>query len=498
MERTAISQMIPMPQALLASMLICASAAFLYMKWGWFDSYGYTSDVFSYSRALANTLNGRFMWDPTHAFVFGNHAYLLLLLFLPFYLFFDTAFVLIASSVVAHALAAVMVLKLSETLRAGKWTSALLAACYFANPLLLEQVLMPLYGFQPDVWAPALVFSALYFYFAEKVWLSAFSLILLASVKEEFALLGVGLVAFLALDYVYERLMPRLAVGAGLPGRRGIRGLLLLGCVTTAALALSLGVLVYAKIVSEFSYAPSLSAGEAIRALSFGALGEAFDHLKFYSSTMAFGSFLCPELVVTVLARIMVNFQVYQPHTPEMMSIGSGPSWGNVSVVNLLFLGLIVGVKRAASHVQRSWRLVIPVLVGVIVWNVCAVMNPSVLGFESAIRVWIAHRESADVEAIRNLQESVRAGKAILDQTVSASAIVLISPELFKDFHDRNAVVFGFAKNTNPKLLKQATGAVLRNRDAQNIAFLRESEQFGVAYEDRNVTVLKRQESGAT
>lgn len=154
--------------AAIFGLFIILSCLLLLIKWQWFSSYAFTSDVFSYSRTLANTLNGHFMWEPTHSYVFGNHAYLVLILFLPIYLFWNSAFVLIGSSVLAHLLATVFIFKISQRLFHSKWVGYAVAATYFLNVFILEQILMPVYGFQPDVWAAPFIFAAVHFYYSAK------------------------------------------------------------------------------------------------------------------------------------------------------------------------------------------------------------------------------------------------------------------------------------------------------------------------------------------
>lgn len=476
--------------------LLIGGLGLLYVKWELFNLYAYTSDVFSYSRALSNTWRGRFMWDPTHSFLFGNHSYLVLLVFLPFYLIGDTAFVLIGSAVVAHVWASVMVWRLSAKVCQSESLGWLLGGCYFTNVLLLEHVLMPVYGFQPDVLAPAFLFSALYFYFSQRHYWCLGSFALLSSVKEEFALLAVGLVGLLVLDRAYEKWFPRLSLGAGVAGNRSRKFLALLSAITAGLAVISVATLTYGKSVTEFSIVPTLRLEGLLASLGLHSFSEGLDHLAYYGATLGFLPILCPELLCTVLIRVFVNFQVYHPHTPELMSVGSGWSWGNVSVVNLMFLGLIVAVKRLKSTFKSLNRPLIVTLTCIVVWNGYAITRAHILGFKPAIAVWRDQRRQADAEAIRSLQESVRLGKRSLSSRVSPDGIVLISPMLIKDFGDTNAVVLGFARNVNRELLNQAQGAVLQQKDRDGIAYVNAMSEFDAAYSDRNITAFSRREGG--
>lgn len=464
--------------------------ALLAIKWQLFINYSYTSDVFSYSRALANTLSGRFMWDPTHGYLFGNHAYIFLLLFLPIYLLWNSAFVLIGSSVFAHLLSTFFIFRLSSKIVDSSLVGYSIAVAYFFNPFILEQVLMPVYGFQPDVWAPAFIFSTLYFYFSGKMPLCIAALGLLASVKEEFALLSVGIVALLALDFLYERMFPAFSMGHGIVGERKFSNLILLGVCGAVFTVTSFGILLHAKKVTEFAFAPSLSVSQLTGVLNASLLPEAFNHLFYYLPSAAYIPLLFPEIIIVVLLRIALNFLVYQPHSPSMMSMGAGWSWGNVAVINLLFLGFIAGIKRAHSVFKIPKAALLAIACGAVCWNVYAIATPNVLGFKPASQVW-SEETGALADSTRGLRSSMVRVQALLTES-DVHGVLIISPYLFMEFPDRDAAVFGFAKNVNPRLLSQAQAAVFLQTDSEGVKAFEERSDFQRVYSDENVSVFLR------
>lgn len=236
------------------------AAALAVLKWRIYCQHGYQSDVFSYSRAIANTLDGRFMWDPVHTYLLGSHSYLLLLLFVPIYALLPSPFILISSSVLSHVLAMWFVVRLSQVLFASVWIGFFWGAFYFLNPFILEQVVMPVYGFQPDIWAAPFIFATCYYFALGRMWATLFSLALLAAVKEEFALLGVGLVALLGCNHVYPWLSPKLNLfshRAKSVLEKGSRPQIFpLGAGAVVFMALSFAVLQHGKSIKEHHFPP--------------------------------------------------------------------------------------------------------------------------------------------------------------------------------------------------------------------------------------------------
>ena len=478
---------------LFSILLLVSALALLALKWAIYSQYGYQSDVFSYSRAIANTLDGPFMWDPVHTYLFGSHSYLLLLLFLPIYAVQASPFVLVGSSVAAHILASWFVFRLGEKLFSSKWTGVGLGAMYLINPFVLEHIVMPVYGFQPDVWAPPFIFAACYYFSMKRMKATLCFLVLLASVKEEFALLGVGLVGLFLYDRVLVWISPKMAFlseKGAVPISQSLRQLLLLGVGSLVCVAISIAVLKHGKTISEFHFAPTLSLEQIAGILKGPFLPGAYAHLLFYLPSFLFLPLLFPELLAVVVLRIGINLAVYNPNTPLYMSIGQGWCWGNIAVINLLFLSLLFGLKRL-----KTWFGVPSSVVGALVylgvfWNAWLILKPEALGFRSA--VLLAPQYSQDVpEAVVSRKKSVKTSRRVLDRA-GGEGLLLVSPELMVDFADRDTSVAQFALQLSPRLYSQAQGAVLLRTDSFSVQALDADPAFRRIHADKNVLVFKR------
>jgi uncharacterized membrane protein len=475
------------------AVILCLGGGLLALKWAIYSQYGYQSDVFSYSRAITNTLNGRFMWDPVHTYLFGSHSYLFLLLFVPLYLIQSTPFWLIGSSVVAHVIASWFVCQLGSRLFSCRVIGNALGLWYIVNPFVIEHVVMPTYGFQPDVLAPPFIFAACFYLTSNREAAAFLSLVLLSSIKEEFALLALGLVALFAYQRLCASVSPKLdllSVPQSISFRSSLAQILLLvsGCI--ACFAVSALVLKHGKTISEFHFAPSLSVDQIRVILSGSFLREAYNHLAFYLPSFLFLPILLPELLSVVVLRIGINLAVYSPNTPMDMSVGNGWCWGNVAVINLLFLGMVFGLRRLSVFSGIPDIAVRTVVIFGLMWNVWLLASPEALGFRSAI--WLANDYVGKIpDAMLQRKKSVESARAALRRD-GIKGLILVSPELMVDFPDQDTSVAQFALRLSPRLFGQAQAAVLLPNDTVSIHTLASDPNFHRIHEDKHVVVFKR------
>lgn len=475
------------PTTELLLVLVLVGGLLLAAKWFLYSHFLITSDVFSYSRALANTFNGRFLWDPTSGFLFGQHSYVLLLAFLPFYFVTTSAFTLIASGAIAHVAAGYFVARLTAGLFPGVRVLPTLAAlAYLLNAFVLQYAVMMAYGFQPDVLAPPFFFAAFAYYVEGRKKGVIVGLTCLALVKEEFALLAFGVVCLLAWDLLLATKCPRLrALGQHDQSPRCTsRDIAKLILLSAALVAVSFATLKIGKAVTDFSYAPDLGPEELKKVFLPGSLAVGLNYAFELSWSVAFLNFFCPELLPVIALRGTVNMVTYG--SPQAHAV----SWSQVTLCLLLVLSVIGSIRRLANlgidlRVLSSWSAL------AVCCSILMFVSPEMMGVKSGgleLRDSLLNKSVAQHR--RQLARSVRKVRKLV-RLQASRGLILVSPPLLKSFQERDAMVARFVTERRPSLLEDANAAVLLGQDG-DLAELLLNSGFVGAFQDAQVTLLIR------
>jgi hypothetical protein len=167
-------------------------------------SWQYSSDLFTFDQAMAETLRGHFMLEFTDGRELGEHAHLIFLALLPLKLLLGGQFprFLVAVSPLAFAVCGLVLYRTARA-EAPAWRAFLAAALLLLNSDILYGTLEPFFGFHPDLAAAffGVCFVALLARErsrpSRRPWalLACFSLFVLA--KEEFAACALAGLAWL-------------------------------------------------------------------------------------------------------------------------------------------------------------------------------------------------------------------------------------------------------------------------------------------------------------
>lgn len=158
-----------------------------------FDVNGVDFSVFD--SMLANTLNGKFIFDShvNQLAHFGVHQNYVLLMILPFYAFFQSPFFLQFINAFFMWMAIIPLFRLSKKITQSDLFSSILVICYLTSPFLASCLNA---DFRPEIFYPFFIFSFLFYLFENKnTWKVYF--ILFLCVKEDAAFYGVMLGGYL-------------------------------------------------------------------------------------------------------------------------------------------------------------------------------------------------------------------------------------------------------------------------------------------------------------
>lgn len=479
----------------------------LFAKKFYYDTYQVTSDVFSYSRAIGNTLEGHFMFDATHRYVFASHAYLVFVLYLPLYAIAETPVWLIASTPIAHGFAAVLFGGLILHVTAHRVAAAVMVIVYLLNPFVLEYVLMPVYAFQPDVLAPPLIFGFLLASLSERRRVAWFLLVLLATLKEEFALFGFGLACWLILLSVSKPFVTRLGQLGELliPAKlvpESLRTSMYSAAIAFGCLIISLSVLVHAKSISSFWVAPELSARSLFEALSAKGAWDGLKGAIDYAAPLAFVlPWFDPILsLVLVPLRIAVNTVIYLPDF-DAVNAAKGFPWSAVSAVTLIFVASVGGLARLALMPKARGTIFIMSLLPLLA-TVAMLWHPGryPAAFRNSLVYFWSAQPSEDAIAAAQLDAFISDANPHLDTAIAnggARGFVLISPKLFSAVVHREAAVVGAAQYLNQELFSEAAAAFILKEDVGSIAIIAGRPEFIACYSNDRLVIYVKQSSAS-
>lgn len=461
------------------------------------ETHQITSDIFAYHRAVANTLDGRFMADLALPNLLANHSYLLLLAFVPLYALWSSPVWLLASSIVAHGASAVLVGLLAARASGSRPAGFALGAAWLLNPFVTEFVLMPVYGFQPDVLAPPFLFGALLAMLSGRWGWACAALTLLAAVKEEFSLLAVGVALWLT---------TMAFVGPWLADRLGKAGRLLAPpALTTAPLGPSLWLVAWAMVCAvasfaimaqakaeAFSFAPTVSSiglGDALQPASIvKAIGGVWGHAA------AFGYIpvlLGPEFsLVLGPLRMAASAQAYPPHL-DALALAKGFSWSSVTPSILLFWAAIVGLGRIREvTINPLFPALLPLAASL--WLVAMPGD-----YPAALRETLGKSLSGEWARESSAQAQLRADlrlalAAIPTPAERTTARLVVSPRILMAAADHDAVTPGFIQHLRPTLIADIDAALILNDDAESLTMIANHPEFVVCRQTATVRVLVR------
>jgi uncharacterized membrane protein len=157
-------------------------------------------DFSFYDRSLADPFAGGFLFNEIeNRSVLGTHAYLLLLLFLPFYAVLPSPYWLLGGQALLVGLAVVAGFYCLRRLVRDDFTAALLCAAFVLNPYTARAVQ---YVFHPEIFYPTSLFLLMYGFLSQRLIPIAFGLGATAAVKEDAVL---PLIGFAIVASVYYR-----------------------------------------------------------------------------------------------------------------------------------------------------------------------------------------------------------------------------------------------------------------------------------------------------
>lgn len=165
----------------------------------------HAGDLATFDLAISNTLRGAFMYTPmpsdARGCLLAMHFYALLPLFLPFYLIWDSPYVLLVFQAVAVALSVIPLWSYARTQFQEPFVAVVLALAFVMSPYIVNGFF---FDFHPEMAVPLFLLACFASYERRRLaWYALFAL-LAAMCREDVAvyLVGWGLyVAFVRRDY---------------------------------------------------------------------------------------------------------------------------------------------------------------------------------------------------------------------------------------------------------------------------------------------------------
>lgn len=463
-----------------------------------FDAFQYTSDMFAYNRAIANTLGGRFMHDMSVPYVFSNHSYIILIAFVPLYALVATPLWLIHSAVMAHCASAVLVGLLGRRIGGGPVFGAVLFALYLLNPFLLELTVMPVYGFQPDALAPPFFFGMLLASLSGRLWPAIGCAAALAAVKEEFALLGLGVASWRALLVLARPVVTQWGkIGDVLappalcpPGRRHAFFLVV---ATALFVVVSFAVLTHAKAVTTFSFAPSVGSIGLGDLLEAQRLGRSVTGALRYAAPLGYVlPVLAPEFsLILTPVRIAAN-EITYPVGLDALKVAAAFSWSVTSCMLLLFLAVLVATARIRVAISNRWATMPPLLLALpFCIGLLLQPGPYPSGAHDAWTYFNGGQWKAERPARTALWRDLDAALAAITLQQPRPRIV-VSPKVIASVSAYDAVTPGYIKFLRPDTINEVDLALLLKDDAQGLDLVAGNAAFAKCLENASVAVFAR------
>lgn len=302
----------------------------------------YSSDGFHYWSFLRNASSGLGWYEgPTFQYLFGNHAYLTLLLLAPLTLLGLGPSVLGITSVTLHFLSALLVFLISRGFNQGTTSALALSFLFLGMPYVLATSLGTTYLFQPDFLAAPLALLLFFAGQSRKPVLFMVAMVALIGVKEEWILWAPLFILFSALVLQIN------------PFRAKRRWALTFCYLAISSISF---ITLYAfRSLNTYSHVPLISSLGINLDLDFGSI---LSQIFFWAPVLLvllIGVALKPTrwriaslfaIVAVVAARSVVNQVIYE---------GSPPPWGPHALLTpVMAIAMVYGFRNISEAMTKK------------------------------------------------------------------------------------------------------------------------------------------------